>query len=235
MAGRFGSPIHPLGGGRYGSPIYTPLVPVLAISDIDGDEVVYDGQAGVAVSGAVMGAVTDAWLTDGTIQTAQAFTGLSSSGLTITAITRGNLPYSDANHSHSLVLDDGENTASLALQLTPPPGFITYPVLLSTFLTTPESVGRLFTGSVEDHAQIKYPSSYDDAGTPRALTWATDGSGNATGVLLDMEEPETVDPFSIVLPLEYWGPSSSPNWIAFNINLRDLVVKVFPLFMGNNF
>lgn len=180
------------------------------ITDIDGDEQVEDGQTNVPVSGANLTTTGDVVLRSGAIEIIQAVSNRTATGFNWDAVALGNLPYSDANHAHVLVVDDGlggEYTRGLIVD--PPAGRDALPVLASALLTSADSIGSALDGPAQDSDQFDVPLGYDDNGTQEAIDWETDGSGNLSGRIATMSGSGNA-----VLTIRYWD-SVAKTWSAF--------------------
>lgn len=78
------------------------------ITDIDDDNIVLQGQANVVLHGYFGAADPVVRIKSGSLSQQQVDTAHSSTSITLQSIVRGNLPYTDINHSHTIEVDTDE-------------------------------------------------------------------------------------------------------------------------------
>lgn len=92
-------------GSTYSNIVTTTSFQTRGISAVDGDNIVNEGQTDVAITGKFGSATPAVRIKSGSQSVAQTVTANSASSITISPVGRGNLPYTDINHTHLIEVD----------------------------------------------------------------------------------------------------------------------------------
>lgn len=171
-----------------GSPTVDSVDPLsnTTLTDIDGDEVLFDGQTNATFTGTSLSSVNNILVTSSNTSNNQSWTvsNVTATSGTIDSATRGNLPYTDVNHSLLASVRNGSTIlAGLAISLTPPTGYVTYPVTNADANKTVGDSALAGLGTIPANSQVKVPTTVTISGTPYTVQYDLSPSGNWTGLI----------------------------------------------------
>jgi hypothetical protein len=198
----------------YGAYVVTETT--LAISSVDADNIVTDGQAGISVAGTALDTVTTALFqtTDAAYKSTVTASYLASSSTAATVDhVRGNLPFTTASYALELWLDDGANFDTQTVTINPPSGKAVVEAAGTLVITGDSSAVTPYTGPdpvVGD--QLLYDSTSAQSGTVTVnpdLTFTIDYGTAAT--------PAT-DSFGV----ELWSSDGTKRvWTAYTVTVTE--------------
>lgn len=145
-----------------------------ALTDVDGDETIYPGQANVSYTGTGLSTAASARLssTNTSATSSMALSGVSGTGGTIDAISLGTgVPYTDANHALTLdIRSASASLATIAVTVSPEAGYAVYPVSTATANTVVGESALAGVGTIPANSQAKIPTTVTISGTAYTLT-----------------------------------------------------------------